>query len=333
MGNRFQKGTATWLAPWVLFAVSCSTPTAGERGPRVPELGWLVRHAEAAEGPVEQSLPKAARDLLREPLDAEAAVSVALLNNREVRAVFREVGVARGHWVQAGLLPNPVFEAELLPERNTQLELRLEYDLTDALLAPLRGRALAPDVEAARFRAAGIVIEVGARARSAFYSLEAALQRLAMAQQVLDALAAARDGARALLDAGNVAELELAGREAAYERARALVARLEFDVVRERERVQRLLGVHGEDTRWETVGALPPLPEGHEWPPHLENRVIRASLDLREMKHRLEGLSRRAGMTRTAGWIPDLSVDVHALQGNPKAMAGQAEGEAWRATR
>ncbi|MBC7173638.1 MAG: hypothetical protein H5U40_14455, partial [Polyangiaceae bacterium] len=50
-----------------------------------------------------------ARELLREPLTPASAARIAILNNRELRASLREVGIARGEYVQAGLLPNPGF--------------------------------------------------------------------------------------------------------------------------------------------------------------------------------------------------------------------------------
>jgi outer membrane protein TolC len=263
--------------------------------------------------------------LLRKPLDADGAVRVALLNNRELRATLREMGIARGRLIQAGLLPNPVVEVELLPERDTQLELRVEYDLTRAVLAPSRAHAEEPALEAARYRAAGAVIELGYRVRVAFYSLQSAEQRLAIGQQVLDGHAAARDTARALLEAGNVPELEAASEEADYERARIRVAELELDVATERERVERLLGTHGAETAWQVSGELPPAPKESAIPGDLETRVLRSSLDLAETRHRLVGLARRAGVSKSSGWLPDIAVDVHALGGDPEAPSGSTE--------
>ena len=48
-------------------------------------------------------------ELLAAPLDADAAVQVALLNHRGLRAAFHELGVADADLVQAGRLPNPGF--------------------------------------------------------------------------------------------------------------------------------------------------------------------------------------------------------------------------------
>lgn len=311
-------------------ATGCVTSSiAGDVG-RVRELTRIERVARVADVDVDPAAAEDARSLLQQPLDADAAVRVALLNNRELRATLREMGIARGRLIQAGLLPNPVVELEQLPERSTQFELRVEYDITRAVLAPIRARAAEPDLEAARYRAAAAVVELGYRARVAFYHLQSAEQRLGIAQRVLDGYAAGRDAARAMLEAGNVPELDVASQETAYERARITVAQIELDVATERERVQRVLGTHGTDTEWRVRGELPMVPERPTIHEDLETRALRASLDLTETRQRLEGLARRAGVTRTEGWLPDITVDAHGLQGNSEALAGTPTDRDWR---
>src|SRR5687767_11462363 len=52
------------------------------------------------------------RQLVAQPLSAEAAVQVALLNNPSLQATFEDVGVAQAELVGAGLLSNPVFDGK-----------------------------------------------------------------------------------------------------------------------------------------------------------------------------------------------------------------------------
>jgi cobalt-zinc-cadmium efflux system outer membrane protein len=315
----------TALALALTGTVGCASSSIRSDVSRVRELSRVDRLARVQDADVDPVASADARRLLKAPLDADTAVRVAVLNNRELRATLREMGIARGHLIQAGLLPNPTVEAELLPERHTPLELRVEYDLTHALLAPKRASAEEPDLEAARYRAAGAVIELGYRVRVAYYALQSAEQRLGIAQQVLDGQAALRDTSRALLKAGNVTELDASAQEADYERSRIRVAELELDVVTERERLQRLLGTHGRDTEWKLQGELPPAPKELTIPGNFETRALRVSLDLAETRQRLEGLARRAGFSRTSGWLPDVSVDVHALIGETEEPAESGE--------
>jgi outer membrane protein, heavy metal efflux system len=316
-----------------VLTASCVSPSIGADLERVQTLSRTERLARVADAEVEPEVTADVHRLLEKPLDADRAVRIAALNNRELRATLREMGIARGRLIQAGLLPNPVVEGEFLPERNTQLELRVEYDITRAVLAPLRARAAGPDVEAARYRAAGAVVELGYRVRVAFYRLQASQQRLAISQQVLGGYAAAREASRAMHGAGNIAELDLASQEVAYEKSRIMVAQLELDAATERERLQRLLGTFGTDLGWSVTQRLASVPNAAiqvSTAPDLETRVLKASLEMTETQHRLEGLARKAGITRTAGWLPDVTLDVHGLQGNPEPAAGQVDSGKWR---
>lgn len=330
MSSLSRTAHAALVLALAFLGPGCASSSIERDLDHVSKLTHIEEVSRVVDDDVDPSSAEDARRLLEEPLDADAAVRIALLNNRELRAVLREMGISRGKLVQAGLLPNPVVEAELLPERNTTLELRVEYDITSAVLAPMRARAAKPDVLAARFQAAAAVVDLGYRVRAAFYRFQSADQRAMIAEQVLDGYAASREAAQEMRLAGNVAELDLASQEVAYERSRVLVAELALELLEEKENLQRLLGVHGDDTQWNVRGELPSAPKVADIPDDVETRALRASLDLQEARSRLDGLGLRAGFTRKAGSIPDVAVDVHGLWGDPETPAGGQTEPEWR---
>jgi cobalt-zinc-cadmium efflux system outer membrane protein len=288
---------------------------------RVRELSHLP--AADVTGPVPAGVPSDVRALLSGPIDADAAARAALLGNRELRATLRELGVERGLLMQAGLLPNPTFEVEIAPERNSDVELRVELDVTAALLAPLRASAAEADLEAARLRAAGAVVQAGFEARSAFYAYLAADERAKVLQRWLETFAAGRDAGAALLEAGNVPELRAAAEDAAYQDARLAVAAAELDRVRARERLQRLFGVDGEALSWTAKAPLAAAPAGPPSFEGLEAAALGASLDLRALRSSMLGHARRADLARAEKLVPDAAVDVHVLAGGDP-LVGQA---------
>jgi cobalt-zinc-cadmium efflux system outer membrane protein len=300
-----------------VLAPACSSSLRPELS-KVRTLAKVERLPALPAGDAEIGASDDASALLDKPLDADAAVRVALLNNRELRARLRELGIRRGQLLQAGLIGNPAFEAEVSPERNTRLELRVEYDVMSLVMAPLRKRAAEHELQAARYAAAAEVVQLGYDVRSHFYALQAAAQRLAVAQRSLDALAAARDAASALLEAGNVPPLEASLQISAYERARIVVAKLELELLERREQVQRLLGLFGKATEWTLAGQLAPVPDELAEVENLERRTLEVNLDLRATEQRLEALARQTGIARTEGWLPHLDADVHALYGDPE---------------
>jgi len=297
-----------------LSLVGCvSTSVRGD----LDDLRELTR-AEAlpdVDGPVDDATPEAALDALAHPLDSDAVVRIALLNNRELRARIRELGIERGRLLTAGLLPNPLVEGELTPERQTAVAMRVEWDVAGLLLAPMRAEAASTDLDIARYDAASAVIETGYEVRAAFYALQAAEESVAVAQRALDAQLTARDAARALAAAGNLRALDVRAREAAFEEERVEVAEHELEAILAREAVQRLLGLSGQDTAWTLAGALAPIPDATNDDEDLERRAIESSLELRALSSLMVGEARRAGLARTEAILPELLVDLHALVG------------------
>lgn len=298
----------------LLLALGACGPSLRDHVSAVGTLAQVRRLPALREGQVAESPADEVRTILRAPIDANAAVRIALLNNRELRAKLRELGIVAGQVVQAGLMANPLVDIELVPERDSKLELRVEYDLTSIIMAPLRRQAMQYDLEAARLDAAGSVVQLGYEVRTRFYAFSAALQQLTLAKQSLDALAASRDAAQALLEAGNTNELAASSQIAAYERARVSVAKLELSVAEQREQMQRLLGLHGEQTEWSAQPNLEGAPDQLSVADDLERRALEANLDLRASHKRLSGLAKQTGVARTAVWLPDVTADVHALQ-------------------
>jgi cobalt-zinc-cadmium efflux system outer membrane protein len=321
----------TELVLALLVAQGCATASSAGDTRRVRELSRAPVMAKTDDARVDPITDADARTLLRDPVTAERAVRIALLNNRELRAELRELGISRGRLMQAGLIANPTFEVELLPERDSDLELRAEYDLSSLLLAPLASKVASAELEAERYRVAGSVVELGYHVRRAFYALAAAQQRLGYAQRTLDALTAGRDAAVALVEAGNVAPLEASRQIVAYENARIEVARQELALADARERMQRLLGLYGEQTEWQIDQGLPAIPAAPQMPDKLETAVLTASLDLKSLAQRLEAAGRRTGHARAAGWLPALAVDVHALRTDARDHATEVRSDQrWR---
>lgn len=308
--------TERWLLGLLAAMPLAGCVSTSVRGD-VDDLRTLTHATTLADvsGPVDDGPAAAVDEILASPIDADAAVRLAMANNRELRATLRELGISRSRLLTAGLLANPTVEAELTPERQSAVAMRVEWDLASVILAPLRAEAASADVDVARFDAAEAVLETGYRVREAFYGLEAAEESYAIAQRALEAQLTARDAARALAEAGNLRPLDVRVREAAFEEERVAVAERELEVLVARERLQRLLCLHGDDTGWTLAGTLAAAPETLADPDDLETRAVDASLALRALAATMVGHARRAGLARTEALLPELLVDLHALIG------------------
>ncbi|NMO16659.1 TolC family protein [Pyxidicoccus fallax] len=255
------------------------------------------------------------RTLLSQPLTADSAVRVALLNNREVRAAMHDLGVATGNLVQASLPPNPEVELELRKPTEgddpVQADIGLEYDLSELILLPLRRGAAQAERSAERARTAGTVLELAYRTRLAFLEVQARQQQLELRNRALQSAQAGYGTAVELEKAGNIPALTLANERSAVESARLAVAESESALLDAREALNVLLGLFGPDTAWTVAAPLADPAEVQEPGEGLEARAIEASLDLAELRGRMESADRRHQLARTEGLLPHLSGGFH----------------------
>lgn len=201
--------------------------------------------------------------LLASPLDADAAVQVALLRNPSLQASYEDLGIAEADLVQAGLLRNPVLSGSAAPAVGAAASPKYEFDvaqsLLDLLLRPSRGRIAGAQLEEAKLAVAGKVLALAAAVRSAYFALAGARQL----SRVLDVVARAADTsasfAERMHDAGNLNDLDLASERALASQAHSELLKSRADEIAPHEHLARLLGISGAGT-FRIVDGLPPLP-------------------------------------------------------------------------
>ena len=254
--------------------------------------------------------------MLDTELTADQAVQVALLNNRELQAVYEELNIAQADIVQAGLLRNPVFSGEVrfaTDGGGTGVALDVAQDFVSLLSMPLRKGRAAAAFEASKLRATGEVLDMAFEVRTAFYDYQAAEQAREMRQTVMEATAASYDLAQRLRAAGNNRELDVSNERALHEQTKVELALAEADVVRTRERMNALMGLWGEQTTaWHAAVRLPAIPEDEIVAYGLERRAIDASLDLALLRREAEVAARTAGIARPFAWLTDADLGAAA---------------------
>src|SRR5574341_616243 len=138
------------------------------------------------------------QSMLKQELTLDAAVQIALLNNRSLQATYEELGIAQADVVQAGLLRNPIFFASFRfmdravdRHRSTNTEFSVDQDFLDLLMLPLRKKVATAQFEQAKLHVGNAVLNLSAEVRSAYYTLQADEQTLEMRRTVVQATEAA----------------------------------------------------------------------------------------------------------------------------------------------
>ena len=263
--------------------------------------------------------------LLKRKLTADDAVQIALLNNRELQAVYSDLGVAQSDLVQAGLLSNPIFNAVVkFPTSGgrADLELGAAMNFLNIFYTPLRKHVAAARFEETKTRISGAVLDFAGRVRRAFYSYEADEQMLELRRTVVQALAASFEIAGRLHDAGNLSDLDFARERAQWEAGKLALRSAEISVRQSREGLNILMGLWGEQTQWQSAERLPDISEPPLQTKDIERLAIERSLDLAGARQRIIAEGEQLGLTRWTALLPEFSVGPSAERNDGEWEAG-----------
>lgn len=274
---------------------------AGERLGK--DVRWVRSDAERA------ALDARVEALLAEALTADAAVQVALLNNRGLQAAFDELGIAEAGFVQAGRLPNPGFGfGRLRRGDETEIERTLHLDLARLLAMPMVREMESRRFERVKRDAAAAMLALAADTRKAWVAAVAAEQSVRYMGQVREAADASAELARRMARAGNWNKLQQAREQGFYADAALGLARAERLRDATRERLTRLMGLWGERAQFRLPERLPDLPEAPLDMPEVERRAIAQRLDVQAARLRVEQTAKNLGLTRATRFVDVLEL-------------------------
>jgi len=249
------------------------------------------------------------RELLAAPLTSDAAVQIALLNNRGLQATYAELGIAEADLVQAGRLRNPGFSYGRFT-RGDELEIERKFlvDILGLLTMPLRTSLERRRFELTKAEMASATLQVAADTRRAYFRAVAADESARYAEQVKEAAAAGAELARRMAAAGNFSKLDQAREQVFYAEATAQLARARQAALAERERLTHLMGLWGEDAGFRLPERLPDLPKAAREEADIEARAMKQRLDVQASMQAAGNIASSLGLTKATGFISVLEL-------------------------
>ncbi len=250
-------------------------------------------------------------ELLAKPLTVDAAVQVALLNNRGLQAGFAELGITEAEGVQAGQLPNPGFSFGRFKRGDErEVESGFHFNIARLLALPLVG-----PMEARRFQQTQGVVAMGvlslaADTRKAYFHALGAEESVRYLRQVKQAAEAGAELARRMEQVGNFSKLQRAREQVFYADAAQNLARAEQAQRATRERLTRLLGAWGAQAQFTLPERLPDLPKDVLDLPDIEAVAMGQRLDVQGARLAAEQTARNLGLTRTTRFINVLELGL-----------------------
>jgi outer membrane protein, heavy metal efflux system len=286
-------------------------------------MGHQTRWAQGS--PEDEQVDKWVGELLRRGLTEAAAIDIALVNNPRLQETYEELGVSQADLVQAGLLRNPSLGAHVafpLKGENDEVSFSLMQDFLDVFVLPLRKRIAREQFDVEVLRVAQKALDTVAEVQKALVDVEASTALLGFRRTVVEALTGAEELSRAQFAAGNLSELRHTTQLASYEQAALDLTRDELELLRHRERLNRLLGLWGSRAEWTLAQALPALPATDPPLGDLEALALRRRLDVDAARKQRILMANAVGLARKSRLVGrlDVGVDAHQDADGPRVL-------------
>jgi outer membrane protein TolC len=277
---------------------------AHEAGPNAGKSVVKITTAEQAQRTKEQVAA-----LLAEPLSADAAVQVALLNNRDLQAAYNDLGVSEADYVQASLPPNPgISLMNVAGTGVANFELRLIEDILSLITLRRRTAIAAEHFAHARHQAIATTLRLAGDTRRAYIRTVAAQQQIGF----LDRARATVDAAVRLNvqmgEAGGGDQLDQAELAAFYAELSAKLGQARLAARRERETLIRLMGLWGADAGFALPSELPALPGEPETLATVEVEAVNRRVDLTMARHDVVALAKSLSLTQATRYVSMLQL-------------------------
>jgi outer membrane protein TolC len=262
-------------------------------------------------------------NLLKKPLTADAAVQVALLNNRGLQAAYNDLGIAEAVMVANSRPPAPGFS---IARVSTALELDIERQIVVTILGlvtqPARTRIAADRFAQAQLRAAEDTLRIAAETRRAYYRAVATGEIVSALTGFKSTAETSAELAKHLGETGALNALDQARQLVFYADVTTELAAARQQAAIEREQLVRLMGLWGSDLDLKLPSTLPGLPAKPRTLPTIEQDAMDHRVDLQIGRIEVEALAASYGLTRATRFI-----NVLDASGISKTQKDKGSGE------
>ncbi|WP_117191578.1 TolC family protein [Rhizobium terrae] len=224
--------------------------------------------------------------MAKKTIDVEAAVQVALLNNRGLQAAYADLGDSAADAWQTQLSVFPTFSVSLTGIGTPGLEAYrvLEGAIAANILALAsydRNIKLAETrFRQAQLNAALATISLAAETRRAWINAVAAWENVAYLNQAKVAADAASELAKKIGEAGSMTKADQAREHVFYAELTGETAKARLEAKLAKEELIRLMGLSGSDIEFEIPNRLPSLPKSLIKKDDIEAEAIHKRMDL-----------------------------------------------------
>jgi outer membrane protein TolC len=299
----------TLAAALALAGCASLAPDGGERDVQSLVGGNAILGDATPRATSDAASREAVDTLLAQPLDAQAAVRIALANGPRMQEAFATLQLSDADRVQAASLPNPVFAFGRLREgRELELERAIGFNVLGLLTLPWQARWAGQRHEVAKLQAAQSVLQLAADTRRAWVRAVAAQQAVVYLRDAKSATEAGAELAERMARVGNWSALQRTREQLLHADAAAQLARAEQAALSAREQLTRLLGLSATQAGYRLPDRLPPLPVSMPALADVQASALRDRLDVRAAQAQTAATADSLGLTHATRFVDALEI-------------------------
>src|SRR6516162_9510656 len=246
----------------------------------------------------------AVRRLLTRMLTVDAAVQVALLNNKGLQAAYNELALAETDLIQQSLPPNPVFSiSRISGDGASEIERQVVGNILALATLPFRSDIARDRFRQAQLRAALETLRLAADVRRAYFRVVAANEMVGLLTDAKSTAETTAQLANKLGETGAMNKLDQAREQVFYAETTADLATARQDAASAREKLARLMGLWDGDLNFRIPKQLPPLPRRPSTLPYIEAAAVGHRVDLQIARMELTALAKSLDLTEATRFV------------------------------
>ncbi|WP_245305459.1 TolC family protein, partial [Bradyrhizobium sp. LTSP857] len=244
------------------------------------------------------------RKLLSRTLSVDAAVQIALLNNKGLQAAYNELALAETDLAEQSLPPNPVFSISRISGNGaSEIERQVVGDILALATLPFRSEIARDRFRQAQLRAALATLRLAANVRRAYVRVVAANEMVVLLTDAKSTAESTAQLAVKLGETGSINKLDQAREQVFYAETTADLATARQSATSAREKLARLMGLWDDGLDFRLPNALPSLPRRPQNLPSIEADAVAHRIDLQIARLELTALAKSLNLTEATRFV------------------------------
>lgn len=245
----------------------------------------------------------------KKTIEPDAAVQIALLNNRGLQAAYAEIGMSAADVWQESLLVNPTVSVGVLGIGASRvIEAAVVNNILALITRPRRVDIAETRFRQAQLRAAEETLRLAADTRRAWINAVSAWETVAYLNRAQAAADAASALAQKLGETGAFTKSGQAREHVFYAELAGQTAEARLAARLAKEELTRLMGLWGQNIDYSVPNALPSLPKRTQAKSAIEAEALQNRVDLEIARLELAALAKSYGLTEATRNLTDLEI-------------------------